>query len=76
MTLGMARIINKLSKIFLTASATGLVLFLVIYFKGGIEFKYISLPVMACFIGITWFATSRASVMMLEEEKKGEADTK
>lgn len=72
MTLGTARMINKLSKIFLAAALSGLLFFLVIYFKGGIAFKYFSLPVMACFIGITWIATSKAAVTALEEENKKE----
>ncbi|NLD06025.1 MAG: hypothetical protein GX672_09100 [Synergistaceae bacterium] len=76
MKLGTARMINKFSKVFLAAAVTGLILFFVVYFKGRIEFKYVSLPVMACFIGITWLATSKAAVMMLEEEKKKEAGTK
>jgi hypothetical protein len=38
--------------------------------KGGIEFKYVSLPVMACFIGITWLGTSKAAIMALEQEER------
>lgn len=76
MTLGTARMINRFSKVFLAAAATGLISFFIVYFKGGIEFKYVSLPVMACFIGITWMGTSKAAVMMLEEENKKEESSK
>lgn len=76
MTLGTARMINRFSKVFLAVAATGLIFFFVVYFKGGIEFKYVSLPVMACFIGITWMGTSKAAVMLLEEENKKEEGSK
>ena len=76
MTLGTARIINKISKVFLMLALVGIIFFFVAYSRGGVEFKYVSLPVMACFIGITWFATSKAAVMLIEEENKKEAENK
>ena len=76
MTLGTARIINKISKVFLMFALAGIIFFFVAYSRGNIEFKYVSLPVMACFIGITWLATSKAAVMAIEEENKKEAESK
>ena len=76
MTLGTAKIINKISKVFLMLALAGIIFFFVAYAKGNIEFKYVSLPVMACFIGITWLATSKAAVMAIEEESKREAENK
>lgn len=72
MTLGTAKMINKISKVFLAASAAGLLLFFAAYMKGSVEFKYVSLPVMACFIGITWVGTSKMAVKVLEEDAKSE----
>ncbi|MDD4160188.1 MAG: hypothetical protein PHO18_04495 [Synergistaceae bacterium] len=74
MTLGTAKMINKFSKIFLAAAVTGLIFFFAVYLKGGIEFKYVSLPVMACFIGITWLATSKSAVMALEKEREADVE--
>jgi hypothetical protein len=70
MTLRTAKLINRISKVFLASSVALLVLFFAIYMKGSIEFKYISLPVMACFIGITWMGTSKAAIMAIEEEER------
>ena len=73
MTLRTAKLINRISKVFLASAVALLVLFFALYMKGGIEFKYISLPVMACFIGITWMGTSKAAIMAIEEEdRRGE----
>jgi len=71
MTLRTARLINKISKVFLASAVLVLILFFAVYIKGDIEFKYISLPVMACFIGITWLGTSKAAIMALEKETMG-----
>jgi len=70
MTLRTAKLINKMSKIFLASAVVLLILFFAVYMKGGIEFKYVSLPVMACFIGITWLGTSKAAIMALEQEER------
>ncbi len=72
MTLRTARLINKISKVFLASAVVLLILFFVVYMKDGIEFKYVSLPVMACFIGITWLGTSKAAIMALEQEERRE----
>ncbi len=69
MTLRTARLINRMSKVFLASAVVLLILFFAVYMKGGIEFKYVSLPVMACFIGITWLGTSKAAIMALEQEQ-------
>ena len=71
MTLRTAKLINRISKVFLASAVVLLVLFFALYMRGGIEFKYISLPVMACFIGITWLGTSKAAIMAIEEEIRG-----
>ena len=70
MTLRTAKLINRISKVFLASAVVLLVLFFALYMRGGIEFKYISLPVMACFIGITWMGTSKAAIMAIEEEER------
>ena len=70
MTLRTAKLINKMSKVFLASAVVLLILFFAVYMKGGIEFKYVSLPVMACFIGITWLGTSKAAIMVLEQEER------
>ncbi len=69
MTLRTARLINRMSKVFLASAVVLLIIFFAVYMKGGIEFKYVSLPVMACFIGITWLGTSKAAIMALEQEQ-------
>ncbi len=70
MTLRTAVMINRISKVFLAAAVFLLIFFFALYMKGRIEFKYISLPVMTCFIGITWLGTSKAAIMALEEEER------
>ena len=71
MTLRTAKLINRISKVFLASAVILLIFFFAVYMRGAIEFKYISLPVMACFIGITWLGTSKAAIMAIEEEIGG-----
>ena len=70
MTLGTAKMINRISKVFLGISVAGLLFFFAAYMKGSVEFFYVSLPVMACFIGITWLGSSKAAIMAMEEDLK------
>ncbi|MDL2297764.1 hypothetical protein LJC40_01265 [Synergistaceae bacterium OttesenSCG-928-D05] len=60
------------SKILLCAALLLLVLFAALYAMGKIEFKYISLPVMLCFIGLTWMASTKAAVHVMEQEGETE----
>ncbi|NLX85289.1 MAG: hypothetical protein GXZ00_06705 [Synergistaceae bacterium] len=72
MKLRTAKIINKLSKIFFMFALAGLVYFLVAYFRGSIEFKYFSLPVMACLMAVTWMGMSKIAVKTIDEDNNGE----
>ncbi len=76
MTLKTAKLVGKLSKAFLVISILGLVAFFVSYFKGNIEFKFLSLPVMACLISLTWLAMSKLTVLAMEKEEKEKANKK
>ena len=70
MKLGTIKVINKVSKFFIYAALAGLVFFFAAYFMGKVEFKYFSLPVMACFIGVSWFIASKLAIMAMEENEE------
>jgi hypothetical protein len=72
MKLETAKVINKVSKLFICAALAGLVFFFAAYFMGRIEFKYFSLPVMACFIGVSWLIASRLAITSMEEDDEKE----
>ena len=74
MTLRTARLINSISKVFTAAAAAALIIFFIAYLKGSIEFKYISLPMMASLIGVTWWGTSKAAIMVFEKEGNEEGE--
>lgn len=79
MTLGMAKIVEKTSKVFLCFALASLISFFVSYFRGSIEFKFVSLPVMFCIVSVTWFAMAKMAVITMENEKNetsGEGDKK
>jgi len=71
MTIAMAKTVYKISKLFLVISIIGLMLFIAAYWQGKADFKFMSLPIMACVISITWFFMSKAAIMtMTENENK------
>lgn len=70
MKIGTARLVNKASKIMFALSAAGIFYVFFLYFTGRLEFKFISLPVMFCFISITWMAVSKAAIATMEMEER------
>ena len=75
MRLKSAMFVKKLAVFSSVLSVSGLAAFLLLYFEGRVEFKYFSLPVMACFISVTWLAFSKASVETMKAERdKAESD--
>ncbi len=68
--LSTAKLIQTIAKLFLSISVLGLVVFFILYSKGRIEFKYFSLPVMACFVSITWLSMSKIGIKIMEQEAK------
>ena len=77
MMLKSAMFVKKLAVFSSVLSVSGLAAFLLLYFEGRVEFKYFSLPVMACFISVTWLAFSKAAVetMKAEQSKVKNDDT-
>lgn len=68
MTLRTARLIHMLSKIFMAISTAGLIAFFVFYIMGRTEFKFLSLPLMACLISLMWLVMSRTAIKIMEKE--------
>lgn len=72
MTLRTARLINKAAASLIALSIATAAAFAAMAATGRLEFKFIAVPVMFCFIGITWYASSRLAVRMMEQEEKGD----
>lgn len=76
MTMLTAKIVHKISKAFLAISILGLAAFITVYFNGGVEFKFVSLPVMACVISVTWLVMSKLALVTMTEEADREKTAK
>ena len=61
--------VKKLAVFSSVISVSWLAASLLLYFEGRVEFKYFSLPVMACFISVTWLAFSKAAVETMKSEQ-------